>query len=47
MKKYIKPVINDEEIELEDIVAASSVDSTNINNNPNNLDGTTLFFPDN
>lgn len=45
MRKYIKPFIEEEEIELEDIVAASLNDSTDIGSeDPNPSDGNSTFF---
>ncbi len=42
MKKYIQPEINEEIIILEDVIAASAVDSVDINDAPSGT-GTSIF----
>ena len=44
MKEYIKPFIEEETIEIDDICSASTFDSVNLEDDPNSTDGNGLFF---
>lgn len=44
MRDYIKPFIDDEEIEIEDICTVSSKESIPYDSDENDTDGTGLFF---
>lgn len=43
MKEYIKPFIDEEEIELEDVIATSSKDSFDVNDDSNDVDAGGIF----
>ena len=43
MKEYIKPFIGEEEIELEDIIATSSKESFDINDDSDDVDAGNVF----
>lgn len=44
MRDYKKPFIEDEEIELEDIIATSPGGEGDLSEDPNAGDGTEIFF---
>ena len=45
MKKYEKPILEDEEVEIEDICEASLENLGSLNNNPGSSDSNSEMWP--